>query len=279
MKLKQKLAIRYISSKLKLISVVSKKRAAEKAFDLFSSPVTRSRKQSALFDKVERLPMQVDDIPVMAYRWNKGAGKKVLVLHGFQSASKNFDHFIQLLINKGYEVMAIDAPAHGESGGDRILLPMYVKTIETAYDEFGPIESFVAHSFGGLAITHFLEKIEHSENYKVALIAPATETSSAIDLFFAMLNLKDSFRKEFEDIIVEKGGKHSSEYSIARAVKTIKAKILWIHDAEDDITPYSDVVPVINANHDHIKFITTKGLGHRKIYHDEKVVKAVIDFL
>lgn len=279
MKLKQKIAIRYISSKLKLISVLSKKRAAAQAFDVFSNPYSRSKKHSPLFDDVERLSIQVENIPIVTYRWNKGAGRRVLVIHGFQSASKNFDHFIQLLITKGYEVLAVDAPAHGESGGKRIILPLYVKTIEAVYNQFGPIQSFVAHSFGGLAITHFLEKINHSDDYRVALIAPATETSSAIDFFFDTMKLNNSFRKEFEELIIEKGGVHSSQYSIARAVKNIHAKILWVHDAEDDVTPYKDVVPVIDANHKHIEFITTKGLGHRMIYKNDDIVKRVVAFL
>ncbi len=279
MKLKQKIALKYVSSQLKLISVVSKKKAAAKAFEVFSTPAGRSRKQSPLFENVERLRLHVENIPITAFRWNKGAGRKVLVLHGFQSASKNFAHFIELLIHKGYEVLAVDAPAHGESGGKKIVLPLYVKTIEVVYNTLGPVQSFVAHSFGGLAIAHFMETIAHSDDYKIALIAPATETTSVIDLFFKQLNLNGKVRKEFENIIVEKGGIESKDYSVARAVNNIRAKILWIHDTDDDITPYKDVVRVINAQHTHIEFITTKGLGHRKIYHDTDVVKKVVEFL
>ncbi|RYD88812.1 MAG: alpha/beta hydrolase, partial [Sphingobacteriales bacterium] len=41
-------------------------------------------------------------------------------------------------------------------------------------EKYGPIDHFVAHSFGGLAIAHMLEKSAPVDNTRIALIAPAT---------------------------------------------------------------------------------------------------------
>ena len=86
-------------------------------------------------------------------------------------------------------------------------------------------------------------------------------------------------REDFEKIIVEKGGVHSDWYSIARAMTKIKAKVLWFHDEDDDVTPLSDAIQVKEANYPNVEFVITKGLGHRRIYRDNEVVKAIVDFL
>jgi fermentation-respiration switch protein FrsA (DUF1100 family) len=62
-------------------------------------------------------------------------------------------------------------------------------------------------------------------------------------------------------------------------VPYLKNPVLWIHDKDDDITPLSDVSPLIDLAPDNIEFMITEGLGHRKIYKDNRVQKKVIDFL
>lgn len=280
MKLAQKLALNYLRAKLNFTAVFSKRKAAEMAFEIFATPFRRAKKKEApIFEKADRLFVQVDGKRVAVYRWNKGGTRKVMVIHGFESSARNFDRYIGPLIKKGYEVIAADAPAHGVSEGTQITLPVYVKTIATVYQEFGPIHSFMAHSFGGLAITHFLEQVPHDNQVRLALIAPATETSTAIQTLFRMLQMDEKVQEAFEEIILEKGGVPSTHYSIARALQHIHAQILWIHDEDDDVTPLKDVKPIIKKAPENIEFMLTKELGHRKIYRENKVVKKVIEFL
>jgi pimeloyl-ACP methyl ester carboxylesterase len=280
MKLAQKLALRYLRTRLNFIGVFSKRKAAEEAFEIFCTPLRKSKKEEgAIFGSVERHYGQVDGKRIAMYRWNPGGTKKVMILHGFESATRNFERYIELLIKKGYTVIAADAPAHGDSEGRQINLPLYVRTIGMVVEKFGPMDSYMAHSFGGLAIIHFLEHIAHTPDQKIALIAPATETNTAVDMLFNMLQLDKDVKEEFEQVVMEKGGHPSKYYSIPRALDNIRATILWVHDEDDDITPISDIKPLMKKQLPNIEFLITKNLGHRKIYRDNKVVKRVIDFL
>jgi len=280
MKLKQKIAVEYVKMKFKLLSLFSTKKAAEEALDLFRTPQRRAKKKpTAIFNEAEKMEFVLDDIPIHGYRWNKGASKRVLIIHGFESSIVNFEQYIRPLIKKGYEVLAFDAPAHGKSGGKTISAPLFAKMIVTIYQAFGPIHSFIAHSFGGLALSLALEKTDHDANYKMVLIAPSTETKTAIDQFFACLQLKPAVRKEFDKLIAELGGNPAEWYSVHRAVKNIKAEVLWLHDEDDLQTPVDDALKVKEENLPHVTFIITKGLGHRRIYRDHKVMQQVLDFL
>jgi predicted alpha/beta hydrolase family esterase len=280
MKLGQKIAINYIRAKLNLLAVLSNQLAAKKAFTLFCTPFKKKGNPlPVIFDSAEKLQVQVQGIAVRGFRWNKGGIKRVLILHGFESSSKNFEAYINPLINKNYEVLAFDAPAHGVSSGTQISLPLYVDTIRTIYFEVGTIQSFMAHSFGGLAVAHFVEKIPHDINTRLALIAPATETTTAIDTFFRFLQLGKEVRKEFEKIIIQKAGVGPEHFSIPRAIQHINASILWVHDKDDDVTPIKDIEPVICQHYPNLQFLITSGLGHRKVYRDSHVINAVTEFL
>jgi predicted alpha/beta-fold hydrolase len=280
MKVSQRLALSIVRAKFKLLSTISKKKAAEKAFQLFCTPQRRNLKEPPkIFEHAEKLKLKVDGITVLGWRWNHPSQKKALIIHGFESSVTNFDRYVKPLINKNYEVLAFDAPGHGRSGSKQINAPLYKKTILEINKQFGPIQSFMAHSFGGLAISLALEEISHTDDFKVVLIAPATETTTAIDTFFNFLKLDSSIRPEFEKIIIKKGGVSPAWYSIKRAMKNIRAKVLWIHDEDDDTTPLKDVLKVKEENFPNIEFIITKGLGHRRIYRDNKVTKTIIDFL
>lgn len=270
----------YIRTKFKLLASISKKKAAEKAFELFCTPQRRNIKPlPKIFEQAEPLHFSIDDIRVHGWRWNKDAGRKVLILHGFESSAVNFDRYVKPLTKKGYEVLAFDAPAHGKSGGRQINAPLYKRTIQEIIKRYGPVQSFMAHSFGGLALSLALEETSHTNDYRMVLIAPATETTTAIDFFFSFLHLDAAIRPEFDKIILKKGGVSPDYYSIRRAMKHIRAKVLWLHDENDDTTPISDVKKVKAENFPNIEFVITKGLGHRRIYRDNKVVKAVVDFL
>jgi pimeloyl-ACP methyl ester carboxylesterase len=280
MKLSQRLAISYIRTKFKVLSSISKKKAAEKAFELFCTPQSRHKKPlPKIFEQADKLQFKLDDILIRGWRWNHPAEKKVLIIHGFESSVTNFDRYVKPLIKKGYEVLAFDAPAHGRSGGKKITAPLYKSMIQAINKNYGPVQSFMAHSFGGLAVSLALEEISHTTDYRLVLIAPATETTTAIDMFFHFLRLDAEVRTEFEKIIIKTGGVSAEWYSIKRAMKHIRAKVLWFQDEDDAITPLKDVLKVKAENYSNIEFVITRGLGHRRIYRDNNICSAITDFL
>ena len=280
MKLAQKLAVGYLRTKFRMLTAISKKKAAEKAFDLFCTPQSRNKKKlPKIFEEAEQIQFQFENQRIHGYRWNHPAERKLMIIHGFESSVVNFDRYVKPLIRKGYEVLAFDAPAHGRSTGKSINAVMYKDFIKEVYQNYGPVQSFLAHSLGGLALSLALEEIKHDQNYRVALIAPATETTTAINHFFRFLRLDPALYEEFEKRIIELGGKPTAWYSIRRALKNIRAKVLWVHDEEDNITLLSDAMKVKEENYSNVEFVITKGLGHQRIYRDNKVSRAVIEFL
>ena len=281
MKVQKKIAISFIRNKLNLMSLVSKRSAGREAFRLFCTPLTRYKGPPAeIFKTAGPLEFILDGNKIKGYRCNKAGTKKILILHGFSSSCHKFDKYAATLIEKNYQVLAFDAPAHGASEGKTVNAVEYSEMIKKIVALYGPVDGFIAHSFGGIAISLALETMEHTPQTKLVLIAPATETSSAIDGAFSMLGIKKNrVRQSLDEHIFSVSGQHPHWYSIRRAIKNITASVLWVHDEEDMITPIKDVLKVKEDNHAHVQFLLTKGLGHQKIYRDKTVKSAIINFL
>lgn len=281
MNIAQKIVVNYLRARLNLLSVFSPTMAAKSAYAIFSTPFRKSRKPAPpIFDQCERLSIQTTGRRVIAYRWNHPSTQKILILHGFESRAYNFEAYIRPLTRLGFEVVAMDAPAHGASEGKNLSLPDYVSAIGSVNEKYGPFQAFLSHSFGGLALGMFLENNPRHLASAAMLIAPATETTTAIDGFFRFLQLRQPIRVAFDRHIRNLSGREPAYFSLKRIIpKLNEHRFLWIHDEDDELTPLSDVKPLMEQSPLHVRFIITQGLGHRKIYRDNKVRQQIMEFL
>jgi pimeloyl-ACP methyl ester carboxylesterase len=137
----------------------------------------------------------------------------------------------------------------------------------------------MGHSLGGLALALALANSAHTPDTRLVLIAPAVETTSAVDAFVKLLHLNPDVRKIMDDYVQEISGHPFSFYSLRRALKEIKAGVLYLQDEEDRITPLADALRVKEDAHPTIRFVFTRGLGHRKIYKDPEIIEQIVAFL
>ena len=270
----------FYRTKLKAIGIVSERKAAEVAFHLFCTPyLSKSKKESpAIFHKAEKLSFSFQNHTVKGFRWYAPHpnNKTVLICHGFNSSCYKFEKYVSLFLKEGFAVLAFDAPAHGLSDGKILNAVLYKEMIAAIEKLYGTLDSIMGHSLGGLAASLAAEEMPDLK--KLVLIAPATETKSALDLFCRIIHVKKDIRKELENIIEELEHKPAHWYSVTRAIQNISASILWIHDDGDTICPYSDTKTIQQLQLPHVRFVTTQHLGHNKIYRDSKVQKMIVDF-
>lgn len=282
MKLTQRLVVRYHLAKLKAIGLVSSRRAAEKAFELFCTPFpARGAKIPPVFHKAEKLSFKSGTLQIRGFRWQPDHpnGKKILILHGYSSNAYKFERYVSPLLKEGFEVCIFNAPAHGNSDGKMINALIYRNMILEAETLYGPFYGLVGHSLGGLAASLVFEMLPGNKKRKLALIAPATETSTAINNFFLMLPLDQKIRDEFPKLIKEISGEEVPYFSTARVVQNISAPVLWIHDKDDMVCPYKDVRPLLKLKLPNVQFIITEGLGHNRIYKETSTCNTVVHFL
>ncbi|MFT4095012.1 MAG: alpha/beta hydrolase [Niabella sp.] len=276
----QKLLVGYFRLKIRLLSIVSSKKAGDEAFRIFCTPYTRMRYNPIYLKNAEPLIFYFEGMKCSGYHWNKGGNRKILIAHGFRSAAVNFEHFVPKLVNKGYEVIAFDAPAHGLSNGKMLTAVSYKNFIAAVNKKYGPFDSYLAHSFGGLAVSMILAEIQANENIRTVLVAPAANAATLIESFFKEMQItRKPVRDHFYANIKRLSGHDIDWFSLLRCAPYIKGPVLWIHDQHDKITPVDDAKNLQATSPSNFRFIFTEDLGHRRIYRDAGVLTAIINFL
>jgi pimeloyl-ACP methyl ester carboxylesterase len=291
MKLNQKLATRYTRAQLNILSLVSLRKSAAKAFRFFVTPRKRRKgNQPPIFETGEPLSFRQDGRPVRGHRWQPysdalrpsaetEAPKKVLIVHGFESASRVFGNYVAALLKKGYEVVAFDAPGHGLSGGKRLFITDYVQMLSAVEQNYGPFHSWLGHSLGGLALALSLEDMPIDGEYRLVLVAPAPGIEQAFGDWARELRLPAELGREVDEYVREISGHPLAWYSLRRVIGSLGMPILYVQDEGDAVIPIQEAKLIQGDGHANIRFLLTTGLGHKKVYKDQDVLDQIVEFL
>jgi alpha-beta hydrolase superfamily lysophospholipase len=82
--------------------------------------------------------------------------KKILITHGWISRAAYMARLIQALFQQGYEVYALDFPAHGDAKGLQLPWTDAVAILKDTINQHGPFFSVIGHSFGGSMLLNTL---------------------------------------------------------------------------------------------------------------------------
>jgi alpha-beta hydrolase superfamily lysophospholipase len=82
--------------------------------------------------------------------------KKILITHGWISRAAYMVRLINTLHEKGYEVYALDFPAHGEAKGLQLPWTDAVAIVKETLNQYGPFYGVIGHSFGGSMLLNTL---------------------------------------------------------------------------------------------------------------------------
>lgn len=273
----QKLLPKLIGTKLNVTSLFNSKKAALQAFIIFCAP-RRGKvlpEQEAYLNDAKLEVLKHEERTLQSYRW-KGTGKKVLLIHGWESNTHRWHLLITELREKGYDIYAIDAPAHGNSSGKILNVPRYAAAIETAVKAYNP-EMIIGHSIGALA-TIFYQHTYDSPEYlkKLVLLGAASELNDIMQDYKNILGLNTRMMKALEDLVIDRFGYNFKSFSGAAFAKSIQIPTLLIHDKLDKITPV-EASRSIHKNIPTSTYIETEGFGH-SLYQDS-VRTSILKFI
>lgn len=254
----------------------SRKKAAKKAFELFCTPRRGkvSIHQKDFLDSAKSGTIEADGVHFQTYHW-KGKKDTVLLLHGWESNSFRWQNLITFLKKEEFDIVALDAPAHGYSTSKTFTAPLYAKGIKPVVEKYRP-QHILAHSIGGMsALYYHHESIENSIEKIVTLGSPS-EFLPFIKGYQDFLGLSKRVMDAMGDHFFGLFGFHMNEFSTSEFVRNFKIKGLLIHDVQDKVTPVSGSEKV-HANWKNSTLLKTKGLGHS--LHQDEVSEKIMGFL
>lgn len=206
---------------------------------------------------------------VCTVRYLKQQFKYVLVCHGYTSKAKHMAGFVNKFYSLGYNVLAADARAHGDSEGTKIGMgwPERFDVIEwikliISWDSNAQI---ILHGVSmGAATVLMASGEELPENVKV-IIADCGYTSewdefkceaNALHIpWFPVLNAA-SVLSRLRD------GYDFKQASALEKVKQSRIPTLFIHGSDDELVPYSMLDKLYSAAACEKECLTVNGAGH-----------------
>ena len=254
-------------------------RAAEK---LFTTPFHSRRRdvENEILERAERffIPMGKNR-QLTGFRWGKKTDPAILFVHGWTATATCFVKFIDPLLAKGYQVIAYDSIAHGETPGFSVSLTEWADTVLATMKEIGKVHCIVGHSLGSGAIV-IASSLELKTD-KLVLISPVADITKVTEQFAKTLSIPERIMGKMHQYAWKKYHSSASKYGdnwndIFESDFNVPTLIIHdINDREIDVSNARKLAKQWNW----AELIETKQLGHRRILINPDVVAAALNFV
>ncbi|PHN06917.1 alpha/beta fold hydrolase [Flavilitoribacter nigricans] len=255
--------------------------AGTKAFELFTTPRTRAKHRSPepLLAEARIFEILFGKHMLKCYEWGSGT-RTVLLVHGWESRGTALRTFVPELVEQGFRVVAMDGPAHGDSGGTRANLRTFGEAVRLVIRRLGDVHSVITHSFGGAATVFALSELD-KEIYleKLVLIGTPNRMENVFQGSVKTLNVPPGAVKHYRRLVEEKVGRPLPEASLSSlGLQAQIGEALIVHDTDDQAVSL-DAARLVAESWPNARMIITEGYGHYRLMKNPDVIRRVADFI
>jgi pimeloyl-ACP methyl ester carboxylesterase len=242
---------------------------------LFFTPSRRSltAEARALLSRGRRFSLLVEGRRVEGWRW--GHGPVVYLVHGWGENSGRLSAFVPPLLDRGFAVVAFDAPGHGESGRGMSSMPEFARALRAVAAVYGSPYAIVAHSLGAAATalaTHWGLRPR-----RLVLLAPPSNPGSYVWPFASSLGLSQEVVRRLRERSERRLRLGWSELDVRRMAPAGPFPLLVVHDRDDRTVPFAEGAAIADTWDGELH--ETRGLGHSGVLRHPAVVEKVVDFV
>lgn len=214
-------------------------------------------------------------LPLTVYRW--GEGPVVLLVHGWSGRALQLGGIAVALAQSGYQAVAIDLPAHGDTPGSHTNAFAMAAAIKAVVQYYGMVHGIVTHSFGVIPVSMLLRQGIPVD--KVVCISPPDNGEYLLGRFVQAMRFPPKvvthLHRQIEQVF---GDSIWDEISVDKNVAGLTLPALIIHDENDRDVEFQRAEVLARA-WSGASFYRTRGLGHRRILRDEATIEQVCRFI
>lgn len=261
---------------INFISLFSPTSASNIAIYIFSKP-RKGRinpEEKEYLETATEKVIYYNDIAIQTYHW-EGNKPTVLLVHGWESNSYRWKDLIDLLKSENYNIISIDAPAHGNSGSKIFNALLYSECINVVLNQFN-IDTIIGHSVGGTSSAIALHNYKVSSVKKLISLGAPSNFISMVKNYRKIMGFNKRVMKAMDKYYLKHFGHLPKYFTVVNYSKNIQAKGLIIHDRKDRIIPYRDAIEIIR-HYKNSKLVKTVGFGHG--LKSKKVYNHILEFL
>jgi pimeloyl-ACP methyl ester carboxylesterase len=235
----------------------------------------------AMLAKARRTRLRTPAGHLQVYEWGPaGEGvPTVVILHGWGSHAPRFSAFVEAILARGWRAVAFDAPGHGRSSGRGSSLMQFRDALDAVVRAHGPVQAFIAHSLGALALALRLgDPVAGPQARAAVLISMPRDAVYLLELYLDALGASRRVRELVRTGFIRRYGLDIAQLSGLTHAPRIACPVLVVHDEGDESVPAAharELQGVLPAGTLHL----TQGLGHNQLLRDGATIAASVDFL
>jgi pimeloyl-ACP methyl ester carboxylesterase len=211
-----------------------------------------------------------------------GEGLPIYLVHGWGGWRGQLGAFIEPLLSRGYQVVAFDAPSHGESGPGllgpgRSTLAEMAEALRAVVETHGKPAGIVGHSLGCAAVAVAVQ--DGLDSPKLGFVAPTVEPISHTRDMARALGFSERTRVGLLRRLEAMVGRPMADFDLlAMPDRAALPPTLVVHDRDDREISYDEAERLV-ASWPQADLVSTDGLGHQRILRDADVVALVAMFV
>lgn len=222
-----------------------------------------------------------------ATTWGRLGAPVVFLVHGWRGRGSQLGYLVEPLVAKGFRVVAIDGPAHGDSAGVRTSVHLFSRYLTDAAvelsqhpdnldtEKFVPIH-IVAHSFGAAATA--LALINGSPIQSAVFVAAPSNLQHVMDFYSRRLGLSPRVKKEFERQLSEWIKLKPGQTDLANAGRHVRVPVLVVHDPLDKEVAFANAERFVQ-NWPSSTLVALTKVGHYRVLKSPEFIQEVVKFL
>ncbi|MFD2445942.1 alpha/beta hydrolase [Bacillus sp. CGMCC 1.16607] len=170
------------------------------------------------------------------------SNRYIIVCHGVTENKMNSIKYMNLFLNRGFNVLIYDHRRHGESGGNTTSFGHYEKfdlkaVVDWLRNEIGPLLQLGIHgeSMGAATLLLYAGMLEDAADFYIADCPFSSFDEQVKYLLKREMKLPPKGLIPLGDFFIKKRDRYSiKEVSPISVIQNIKSPILFIHSKKDD---------------------------------------------
>lgn len=250
-----------------LLDKLSPATSAKMAFKYMSNPQVRKLRdfEEEVLAQSRQETMRFKGFDIQSYFWGIEGNPVIFLVHGWEGQAGNFGALVQLLLDKGYYVIAFDGPSHGKSTKAPTSMFEYADLITGMIGKYQPA-SIISHSFGTVTSVFGLLNNPDVQLKQWFIITTPSNFKDRIEGVKNTIGVTDRTVKRLIKLLEESTGHRVDDMNVATMAPELKnaGEVVLVHSKTDKIIPIEDSRKAQQAL-PNAELIELDGLGHYKI--------------
>lgn len=140
-----------ISAVFKTLDLLLPSVASNIAYKFMSNPRVHKLRQfeEEALSTARHSRVKFKKFEIQSYQWGDENNPTIFLIHGWEGQAGNFGALINILLDKGYHIVAFDGPSHGKSTKKNTSMFEYADFISSMFPKYNP-SAIISHSFGSV---------------------------------------------------------------------------------------------------------------------------------